>query len=948
MDDLAKQVSDLVQRFPNPEDFIKEIEKTDKPDKEKGEYFFQMGDNLLKISNFKLALEVYNKALEYFVKFNNKAGQAKCYNKLGNTYIILGDNKKSIEYQEKALKIANDIDDKGVKGGCYTSLGNVYHRLGDNKKSIEYQEKALKIAKEIGDKQVESKCYVNLGNAYHRLGDNKKSIEYQEKALKIVKEIGDKQVESKCYGNLGIVYSNLGDFKKAIEYHEKALKIAKEIGDKRADAACCMNLGIIYNYLGDKKKSIEHHEKALKIAKEIGDKEAEAGCYTNLIIAYFGDNKKVVEYLNKSLKIFIEIGHKKGESKCYANLGYAYTSLGDNKKAVEYYEKSVKINKEISDKYGESKCYMSLGLIYKKLNDFKRSVEYYNKALEVLEKVRDIYAKNMCLQYMGEAYINKENFEQSEKYYKQAIEIIDNMRKENIPNEYKRNFWKDNISAFDKLIISDMKLGKREEAIEYSERGKGRTVYDYILGRGIEEKEFKPEPLKFKEIQELTKRIEKNLVLLRVTEKGTYAFIVHPSPFSSPTKGERKKEGTDGFELMEFLEFNTKRLEELTVKLEEGKVAGGWIHAYSNYKSVQENVHKLRAEKTNIEVGKAIKEAEGTWFKTMDDTLKILYDELMGKVFSRFDKGEKVVIIPNRALNILPLHACFYEEHPSPKPSPTRGEDKGEGEKRLKRHYLLEDYDISYAPNCNMLDLCHRREKERSKNNLFAIANPSPPYELAFSEWEVEEIAKLFDNKAVFSKQEAKDALVNNADSYGVIHLSSHGIYDLGSSFNSRLRLGKDSDLTLEEIFEKVRVNKSWLVCLSACESGLTDYRDIADEYIGLQTGFLCAGAPTVIASLWTINDFPTAFIMIKTYEYIFKQGLKKSEALRKAQLWLKDLTAEDALKLLKDKELELVSSVKMAVEDISPLKIVISSKDPKSKPFSHPYYWAGFQAIGA
>jgi CHAT domain-containing protein len=387
---------------------------------------------------------------------------------------------------------------------------------------------------------------------------------------------------------------------------------------------------------------------------------------------------------------------------------------------------------------------------------------------------------------------------------------------------------------------------------------------------------------------------------------------------------------------LEFPEFNAKRLEELVLKLEAGKPTGGWIHAYSNYKSMQENVNKLRAEKGYIEVGRAIKEAEGTWFKTMDDTLKILYDELMGKVFSRFEKGEKVVIIPNRALNILPLHACFYEESPAAirRPLTASGPRKADSD---KRRYLLEDYDINYAPNCNILDMCHRREKGRRKNNLFAIANPAPPYELAFSEWEVEEIAKLFDNKEVFSKQEAKDALVNNADSYEVIHLSSHGIYDLGSSFNSRLRLGKDSDLTLEEIFEKVRVNKSWLVCLSACESGLTDYRDIADEYIGLQTGFLCAGAPTVIASLWTINDFPTAFIMIKTYESIFKEGLKKSEALRKAQLWLKELTAEDALKLLKDKELELESSVKMAVKDISPLKIAISSKDPKSKPFSHP-----------
>jgi tetratricopeptide (TPR) repeat protein len=860
MDELAKWVSEMVQKFPDPDDFIKEIEKTDKPDKDKGDYFYEIGDRLIKISNFKLALKIYDKALAYYLKFNNRAGEAKCYSEFGNTYNCLGDFQKAIEYHNKALRIFIEINNKAG--------------------------------------------------------------------------------ESKCYNNLGIAYRNLSDCKKAIENHEKSLKMFKEIGDKLGEADSYANLG---------------------------------GTYYGL-----GDFKKMVEYSEKSLKIFKELGDKSGESKCYATLGCAYYSLGDCKKAIEYLEKSLKIYIENGYRDNESRCYMFLGSDYDKLGDFKKSVEYYNKALEGFEKTRNIYYKKICLGNMGEAYLDRENFEQSERYYKQAVEILENMRRENIPNEYKRSYWKNNIPIFDNLIISDVKLEKKEEALENSERGKGRTVSDFILGRGIEEKGFKPEPLNFKEIQELVERIQKNLVLFRVTEKGTFAFIVRPSPFSSPTDGERRGEGTDGFELLEFPEFNAKRLEELVLKLESdlpspnglrqaSKPVSGWIHAYSNYKSVQENVNRLRAEKGYVEVGRTIKEAEGTWFKTMDETLKIIYDELMGKVFSRLKKGEKVVIIPNRALNILPLHACFYEEYPSPNPSPTRGEgfkeisspsmgeDRGEGEKRFKRHYLIEDYDINYAPNCNILDLCHKREAEsreeragRRKDSLFAIANPAPPYELAFSEWEVEEIAKLFDSKEVFCKQAAKGALVNNADSYDVIHLSTHGIYDLGSSFNSRLRLGKDSDLTLEEIFEKVRINKSWLVCLSACESGLTDYRDIADEYIGLQTGFLCAGAPTVIASLWTINDFPTAFIMIKTYEYIFKQGLKKSEALRKAQLWLKELTAEDALIILKDKELELESSVKMAVKDISPLKVAISSKDPKSKPFSHPYYWAGFQAIGA
>jgi len=211
----------------------------------------------------------------------------------------------------------------------------------------------------------------------------------------------------------------------------------------------------------------------------------------------------------------------------------------------------------------------------------------------------------------------------------------------------------------------------------------------------------------------------------------------------------------------------------------------------------------------------------------------------------------------------------------------------------------------------------------------------------------VDEIARHFDKREVSVRADAKRALLERCGGASVIHLSTHGVHDLGSSFNSRLRLGKDEDLTLEEVFEHLRLEKNWLVCLSACESGLLDYRDIADEFIGLQAGFLYAGAPTVIASLWSIADYTTALVMMKLYENIYQHKMTKAAALRNAQHWLKDLTAGEALKLLKAKEEVLEYSERMAREDISPVRRAVSLHDPASKPFSHPYFWAGYQLFG-
>jgi CHAT domain-containing protein len=464
------------------------------------------------------------------------------------------------------------------------------------------------------------------------------------------------------------------------------------------------------------------------------------------------------------------------------------------------------------------------------------------------------------------------------------------------------------------LVEAALRSGSREESVAYSERGKGRTIHDLMITKGIEADRFKPEPLRFPEIQDLARRLEKVLVMFRVTERGTFAFTV---------------DAEGALDLTGAPEFTSKRLQELVVEKEDKTLAGGWHGSYSRYRTSQDEAGRLMAKQKRAEASSLMREASERWLGTMESTLRTLSDELMLRVFDKLPKGSKVALVPNGALNVLPLHAC------------SRTVD---GRKR----YLLEEYEISYVPNCNILDLCLKREAERrDRGRLLAVANPAPPYDLVFSEWEVEEIAKHFDQRDVYVKAEVKGALLERMAESGVLHLATHGVHDLGSSFDSRLRMGEGTDLTLGEVFERVRLARCWLVCLSACESGLVDYRDVADEFIGLQAGFLYAGAPTVVASLWSIADYTTALLMMKLYSGIYEKGMGKVAALRGAQLWLKELTAREALDQVKSKEDVLEYGERIGREDLSRMRRRISLEDADAKPFAHPYFWAGFQAFG-
>lgn len=145
--------------------------------------------------------------------------------------------------------------------------------------------------------------------------------------------------------------------------------------------------------------------------------------------------------------------------------------------------------------------------------------------------------------------------------------------------------------------------------------------------------------------------------------------------------------------------------------------------------------------------------------------------------------------------------------------------------------------------------------------------------------------------------------------------------------------------LTLGEIFA-LNLEKCRLVTLSACETGLTEFTTLTDEYISLPSGFLYAGSPNVVSSLWTVNDFSTAFLMIKFYQNLDRCN-SVVVALNQAQLWLRNITKKELLAWIKEKQLIRDRTIKMKL--IRQFKKISDS----SQPFKKPYYWAAFCATG-
>lgn len=255
------------------------------------------------------------------------------------------------------------------------------------------------------------------------------------------------------------------------------------------------------------------------------------------------------------------------------------------------------------------------------------------------------------------------------------------------------------------------------------------------------------------------------------------------------------------------------------------------------------------------EIGRA-----GTKFRT-DKTG--LYDILIKPVEGSIS-AKHLIIIPHSALHLLPFEAL----------------------KDSAGKYLIEKYVISYAPSLAVLKFCKTKNSGK-KEKLVAYGDPLG--DLKFAKTEVSDIKGFFSQSRVVTGQEV--TLQNVLDSIkqgDIIHFACHGVFDPSSPFDSSLLLygekGNPEPFTVSKVMG-LRLNP-YLVTLSACDTGLARISG-GDELLGLIRGFFIAGTPSLITTLWEIDDKSSNLLVSRFYDNLITKKMDKAQALKEAKLSL-------------------------------------------------------------
>ena len=884
------------------------------------EVYFRLGVIHLKLVSYAESKDYFNKTLKIIEKSDQKniklLYETNSY--LGSLHYYLYDYSKALNYYERSkearLKLSN-YDSLAV-GGDYLIIGHCFRYLGEYEKSIN----AYTLSKEFNSSVLGeyhsnvANVFVSLGLVYQAKMDFMQSLYYFNKALNVyAKTLEPDDVKfAIAYNNMGISYKGLQQYTKAEEVYEKSLEIFSKVYSGRDHpylASVSLNLSSSKTYLGKYSEALGYIKRAIEIDKK-----------------FYGENNPIM-----------------GED--YGNLGMIYSYMNQHDSAIFYNQKALEFLKDQDVSPFKSEVYTNLVEINNKQGNYRTAVKHANDALlsigikpkqnklpiaselmlspfkTELTNLLPERGRGLMALYRTEG--NEEFLEAALENYQKLAEVYKKVLKESRAQGSKLLHVENLSAVFEGAVECALEMYIRSGdakfkslAFEFAEESKAMLLFQNINGNRFrkfanipdsvlaKEKDIK-EKIGFYESKIAAYQAEENesdSTLLAWKNKSTDLRLLHEQFLEKLEKQYPEYFNLKYFRSVTGVKTIQNNLDKETAFLE---FMVGEQNLYI-FLITQNGFNILKKEKDPVleeQVLLIIKNQKEISVERYAHLAFELYQKLLQPALdslSNLDKLKKLIIIPDRELNMLSFETLLS------KPA-----DRSDQFRDLA--FLIKDYTISYHYSASLMEfnISKKSNSERkfmnrpnaflgfapefhAQNNPLLATRSAEDIQLASglqrlpeAEKEVRTIANMLGGESLLGNEATEKEFKKRAGQAGIIHLATHAILNNENPMASRLVFSSPED-TLEDgllhIYElyNMQLNAS-LVCLSACNTGLGKLYK-GEGIISLARGFMYAGVPNVMMSLWSVPDRSTSQIMQTFYEEMEK-GKAREEALRQAKL---------------------------------------------------------------
>jgi CHAT domain-containing protein/tetratricopeptide (TPR) repeat protein len=951
---------------------------------------FHVGTAYEKLGDLEKAFSNYEQSLTLARKLKDKRLAANNLLFVGlHYYANTGRYEKALEKAffclNEAMETYIALEDKKYAAITMFHLGNAMSGLGKYEDAAFLHKTALKIAVDLRDSYGTASNLTYLGRAYMRLGQYENALTMLEQGLKISGENNLPQHKAMALITMGDYYTQVLEYDKALSYHKEGLELSKKLNLDNEISMALNNIAALYRDIGKYDTALEYYDKSLSLSRKSKLNQAPmiASTTNNIgnVYASMGQYDKALAFYQESLKTDLPLQREHKISMTLNNIGATYSKMGRYEEAIEYLTESYKMSRKLNT---DAVITMyDIGTVYLKQKKYKEAEALFNEiksppglvnlylltgrhdeALTLLKDMEPKWNQSSLafLQYYtlrGQALYGKGLLRESAGELLKAVSIAEETRQTSSMKEmfFAGGGMIKHVTPY-RLLVSVMSelavIGKPIDdafkpygatpaacAFYFSELVRARTLLEAMAGSARPFHDAKISA----DLREREEYLQGQLSLIE--SKWEDAFMSGKEVFEKVSK---KKEALLKDQALLQSEIAAKypmyaalkypkpvSLQNLPLKQDEVLIE----YALGDHESYAYVIRKntILIHKLNISGGaledriKAFMEPlnSGSAKDYSAQKANELYDILLSKAMIDIKPAEKLILVPDGLLGLLPFEALIAKKGTDPKTTV----------------YVGDQWITSYYQSATALALTRQFQSSGAKKPLFAVGNPvytdkdprylaykaQKPYEkpagrnlseyayrgvtivpktakagekdkeweevvyvpLPETEDEVLQIAGLFGTKAA-----APDVLLNLAASetgfrsaplgdYRYLHFATHadmpgkvkGIKEpfiiLGQVEN---RGTDDGFLTMSEVLE-LSLDAD-MVVLSACSTGKGKMIE-GEGVASFARAFHHAGARSVVVSLWEVASEPAVEYMKKFYGYL-KAGKSKGEALRLAR----------------------------------------------------------------
>lgn len=761
----------------------------------------------------------------------------------GICYRRVGQYEQALQAYQAAESGMHTLQMLGPLGEVRNNRGLILMHLGRVGEAIIAFEAAIQVAEETNNKVLHVSASINQGEAYLQLGQYTLSLDALNRAKALSEQIEAQTNHHFIALHRADVYQALNLYREATDDYQRANEAFKQSGMGHYQARALWGMGA---------------------ALSAQSKPAEAGAVLEEAITHFeqADNVPMV------CGVLLE------QSALHALQGQVELARQTAERALGLVR---------GQGWPVQEVYAHIRLADLAMPDLPAVAKHLASAETLAQNLVFPQLHYRLIQRVGHLRWQEGREDEAEILLNQAVKGIEQMRGTVAHEAMRVSFLRDKITAYEDLLQFYLSRQQWQEAFRVAERAKSRTLAELLAGMTdsfYESEEITTLQAELNAIynQFLTTSVEDNRHDLqsRAIEIEQTIRRLH---LQSPKQGDPLIEALPADIQWPDNDVTTIAFHVISDEIMAFVVIEGELTVHRQLCSVQTVQGLLQRLNIQWDRFRAAEQFIQRHITVLERSVKrvlgALYEALLAPFMPKLlADNEKLTIIPHGIVHQVPIHALWDGEQ-----------------------YLLDSFEIVYAPSAMVSRLCAERETDPAgMATIMGVVDELIP-DVAV---EVQAIANQTAHANPLLNEEATiKALKQKASESSILHIACHGVFRADNPMFSALKL-HDGWLTATEAMQLDLPGS--LVTLSACESGVSEVM-AGDELLGLTRAFLSAGASTLVVSLWLVQDSTTINLMADWYRGL-NQGASRASALRQAQINLR-------------------------------------------KQYPHPYYWAPFVVIG-